>query len=196
MHNENIRVLVVGLDKYPRNKRYGPLSLKGYDFCTVAFIPKLNNEKKHKDSDCERLYKITSYRRVMSFLAGKPLKMTEFSKYTNVEKVVHEFKEKGIYFVNIKELEINEIKHRFDENTLIILFGVATERAWKAQTKNLEDELNVKELFFHHPSPQVHHDDWKYYDHEMKNRESLKVNTEYINKTMPKVYDLVNNMDI
>lgn len=194
MSKEKIKVFVVGLDPYPGNNGYGPLQVEGYCFPTVAFIPKLNNRQEHKDSELKRLYNITAYRRVMSFLEGRALTIVDFNKYSNVERVVNNFKDNGIYFGNINEIEISKIKHKLDEDPLVILFGVATKAEWEKQIKDTDSGLNAEVVFFHHPSPQVHHTDWKKYDSKMQNNISPEEIEKDIKDKMPVVHDLVKGM--
>lgn len=102
---DRVKVLIVGLDTYTDNENYKPLKIKDYPFPTVAFIPELKeNKSKNSKTDAQRLYSVTSFRRLISFLADKPLKEEDFEGI-DVMSITEKLKENGIYLTNIKEIK-------------------------------------------------------------------------------------------
>lgn len=161
-----IKVLIVGLEPYSKVGDYEPFTYNNYPFPTVAFIPKL----KEKNKDKNKLYEITSYRRIMSFLAGKALNEKEFSKYEEIKSIVDELIKEGIYLTNIREIEKNKINcltNKLAKDAIVILFGKDTQKEWNSKIgKNKE----IKIIKFYHPSPRVQNSNWYKFDYEMQLR--------------------------
>lgn len=156
---EEVKVLMIGQSPYEDNEKYGPLKIDGYLSEIVAFFPKINDKKYN-------LYKLTTYRRLLGFLKTKSLTEKEFTALDSPEKLVDCYKSKGVYFVNVVDIEsINNNIITFEstkcsidiKNTKIICFGSKAINCFKGHK-------NITKL--PHPSPKNSNKFWKKYESE------------------------------
>ncbi|MDW4190076.1 hypothetical protein QI203_01670 [Staphylococcus saprophyticus] len=175
------KILVIGKNSYnPSNKNYSNMQIDDYPTDNVAFFP-------YKKAKNYNLYELTTYRRIIGFIKNKKFKETEFNKLPTPKTLANAFKEKGVYFINALEFDLDGFtiqsenkknKLLFDSSTKILCFGTHA-------IDKFEGYNNVHN--FPHPSPLNNNEFWENYDDKYSKKKydfNYKFDQNYLPNTL------------